>query len=78
MPTPKPADVDAYLAAQPSEVRAALVKVRAAMRRALPASVEAIKREAYHARRYVPCCNNQCAAKRGAALAQPGRGCRLG
>jgi uncharacterized protein YdhG (YjbR/CyaY superfamily) len=43
MPTPKPADVDAYLAAQPPEVRAALVKVRAAMRRALPASVEAIK-----------------------------------
>jgi uncharacterized protein YdhG (YjbR/CyaY superfamily) len=43
MPNPKPADVDAYLAAQPPEVRAALVKVRAAMRRALPASVEAIK-----------------------------------
>ena len=43
MPTPKPADVDAYLAAQPPEVHAALVKVRAAMRRALPASVEAIK-----------------------------------
>jgi uncharacterized protein YdhG (YjbR/CyaY superfamily) len=43
MPIPKPADVDAYLAAQPPEVRAALVKVRAAMRRALPASVEAIK-----------------------------------
>jgi uncharacterized protein YdhG (YjbR/CyaY superfamily) len=43
MPTPKPADVDAYLAAQPPEVRAALVKVRAAMRRALPTSVEAIK-----------------------------------
>jgi uncharacterized protein YdhG (YjbR/CyaY superfamily) len=43
MPTPKPADVDAYLAAQPPEVRAALVKVRAAMRRALPISVEAIK-----------------------------------
>lgn len=36
MPTPKPANVDAYLAAQPPEVRAA-------MRRALPASVEAIK-----------------------------------
>lgn len=43
MPTPKPADVDAYLATQPPEVRAALVKVRAAMRRALPTSVEAIK-----------------------------------
>jgi uncharacterized protein YdhG (YjbR/CyaY superfamily) len=43
MPSPKPADVDAYLAAQPAEVRAALVKVRAAMRRALPAAVEAIK-----------------------------------
>jgi uncharacterized protein YdhG (YjbR/CyaY superfamily) len=43
MPTSKPADVDAYLAAQPSEVRAALVKVRAAMRRALPTSVETIK-----------------------------------
>jgi uncharacterized protein YdhG (YjbR/CyaY superfamily) len=43
MPIPKPADVDAYLAAQPPEVRAALVKVRAAMRRALPASVKAIK-----------------------------------
>jgi uncharacterized protein YdhG (YjbR/CyaY superfamily) len=43
MPIPKPADVDAYLAAQPPEVRAALVKVRAAMRRALPTSVEAIK-----------------------------------
>lgn len=43
MPTPKPADVDAYLSAQPPEVRAALVKVRAAMRRALPTSVEAIK-----------------------------------
>lgn len=43
MPPPKPADVDAYLAAQPPEVRAALAKVRAAMRRALPTSVEAIK-----------------------------------
>jgi uncharacterized protein YdhG (YjbR/CyaY superfamily) len=43
MPKPKPADVDSYLAAQPAEVRAALVKVRAAMRRALPDSVEAIK-----------------------------------
>jgi uncharacterized protein YdhG (YjbR/CyaY superfamily) len=43
MPPPKPADVDAYLAAQPPEVRAALVKVRTALRRALPASVEAIK-----------------------------------
>jgi uncharacterized protein YdhG (YjbR/CyaY superfamily) len=43
MPTPKPADVDSYLAAQPAEVRPALVKVRAAMRRALPDSVEAIK-----------------------------------
>src|ERR1041384_280943 len=43
MPTPKHADVDAYLAAQPPEVRAALIKVRAAMRRALPTSVEAIK-----------------------------------
>jgi uncharacterized protein YdhG (YjbR/CyaY superfamily) len=43
MPTPKPADVDAYLAAQPPEVRAALVKVRAAMRRALPTSEEGIK-----------------------------------
>ena len=43
MPTPKPADVDAYLAAQPPNVRAALVKVRAAMRRALPASAEVIK-----------------------------------
>ncbi|WP_437337453.1 iron chaperone [Sorangium sp. So ce394] len=43
MPTPKPADVDAYLAAQPPEARAALVNVRAAMRRALPTSVEAIK-----------------------------------
>jgi uncharacterized protein YdhG (YjbR/CyaY superfamily) len=43
MANPKPADVDSYLAAQPDEVRAALVKVRAAMRRALPDSVEAIK-----------------------------------
>ncbi len=43
MPAPKPADVDAYLAAQPPEVRTVLVKVRAAMRRALPGSVEAIK-----------------------------------
>ena len=43
MPNPKPADVDSYLATQPAEVRAALVKVRAAMRRALPDSVEAIK-----------------------------------
>jgi len=43
MPNPKPVDVDAYLAAQPPGVRAALVKVRAAMRRALPTSVEAIK-----------------------------------
>jgi uncharacterized protein YdhG (YjbR/CyaY superfamily) len=43
MPNPKPADVDSYLAAQPAEVRTALVKVRAAMRRALPDSVEAIK-----------------------------------
>ncbi|XXX80762.1 DUF1801 domain-containing protein [Sorangium sp. So ce134] len=43
MPPPKPADVDAYLAAQPPEARAALVNVRAAMRRALPTSVEAIK-----------------------------------
>jgi uncharacterized protein YdhG (YjbR/CyaY superfamily) len=43
MANPKHADVDAYLAAQPPEVCAALVKVRAAMRRALPNSVEAIK-----------------------------------
>lgn len=43
MPPSKHADVDAYLAAQPPQVRAALVKVRAAMRRALPTSVEAIK-----------------------------------
>lgn len=43
MPPPKPADVDAYLAAQSPEVRAALVKVRTALRRALPTSVEAIK-----------------------------------
>jgi uncharacterized protein YdhG (YjbR/CyaY superfamily) len=43
MPTSKPADVDAYLAGQPAEVRAALVKVRAVMRRALPKSVETIK-----------------------------------
>lgn len=43
MATPKPADVDAYLAAQPPKVRKVLVKVRAAMRRALPRSVEAIK-----------------------------------
>jgi uncharacterized protein YdhG (YjbR/CyaY superfamily) len=43
MPTPKPADVDAYLAAQPPEVRKVLVKVRAAMRRALRGSIEAIK-----------------------------------
>jgi uncharacterized protein YdhG (YjbR/CyaY superfamily) len=43
MPNPKPADVDAYLAGQPPEIRAALVKVRAAMRRALPNSAEAIK-----------------------------------
>ena len=40
---PKPTDVDSYLAALPAEVRAPLVKVRAAMRRALPTSVEAIK-----------------------------------
>jgi uncharacterized protein YdhG (YjbR/CyaY superfamily) len=43
VPSPKPADVDAYLAVQPADVRAALAKVRAAMRRALPTSVEAIK-----------------------------------
>lgn len=43
MTAAKPADVDAYLAAQAPEVRAALVKVRTAMRRALPTSVEAIK-----------------------------------
>jgi uncharacterized protein YdhG (YjbR/CyaY superfamily) len=43
MPSPKPADVDAYLAAQPANVRATLVMVRAAMRRALPNAVEAIK-----------------------------------
>jgi uncharacterized protein YdhG (YjbR/CyaY superfamily) len=43
MPTPKPADVDAYLAAQPTEARAALVEVRAAMRRALPDAEETIK-----------------------------------
>lgn len=43
MPTFKPADVDAYLAAQPPEVRAALIEVRAAMRRALPTAVETIK-----------------------------------
>ena len=43
MPKPKPADVDSYLADQPAKVRAALVKVRAALRRALPGSVEAIK-----------------------------------
>lgn len=43
MPTAKPADVEAYLAAQPPEARAALVEVRAAMRRALPDAVEVIK-----------------------------------
>jgi len=43
MANPKLADVESYLVAQPVEVRAALVKVRAAMRRALPDSVEAIK-----------------------------------
>jgi uncharacterized protein YdhG (YjbR/CyaY superfamily) len=43
MPAEKPADVDAYLVAQSPEARAALVKVREAMRRALPTSVEAIK-----------------------------------
>lgn len=43
MPTPKPADVDAYLASQPAQVRPALVKVRSAMRRALPTAEEAIK-----------------------------------
>jgi uncharacterized protein YdhG (YjbR/CyaY superfamily) len=43
MPTPKHADVEAYLAAQPPDVGAALTRVRAAMRRALPDSVEAIK-----------------------------------
>ena len=43
MPPPKHADVDAYLAAQPPDVRAALDQVRAAMGRALPAAVEAIK-----------------------------------
>jgi uncharacterized protein YdhG (YjbR/CyaY superfamily) len=43
MPTPKHADVDAYLAVQSPDVRAALAKVRAVMRRALPTSVEAIK-----------------------------------
>jgi uncharacterized protein YdhG (YjbR/CyaY superfamily) len=43
MPNPKPADVDAYLAAQSPEVRAALVEVRASMRRALPGAEEAIK-----------------------------------
>jgi uncharacterized protein YdhG (YjbR/CyaY superfamily) len=43
MPAAKPADVDTYLAAQAPEVRTVLVGVRAAMRRALPTSVEAIK-----------------------------------
>jgi uncharacterized protein YdhG (YjbR/CyaY superfamily) len=43
MPTPKPADVDAYLAALPEHARAPLVEVRAAMRRALPGAEEAIK-----------------------------------
>ncbi|MEZ4365500.1 MAG: DUF1801 domain-containing protein [Kofleriaceae bacterium] len=43
MPTAKAPDVDRYLAAQPADVRAALTRVRAAMRRALPAAVEAIK-----------------------------------
>ena len=39
----KPADVDAYLATHPDNVRAALVKARAALRRALPKAVETIK-----------------------------------
>ncbi|WAS91543.1 iron chaperone [Nannocystis punicea] len=43
MATPKPADVDAYLATQPDHVRAALVQARAALRRALPNAVETIK-----------------------------------
>jgi uncharacterized protein YdhG (YjbR/CyaY superfamily) len=43
MPASKPADVDGYLAAQPAAVRTALLKVRSAMRRALPTSEEAIK-----------------------------------
>jgi uncharacterized protein YdhG (YjbR/CyaY superfamily) len=43
MAAPKPADVDAYLATQPDEVRAALVQARAALRRALPNAVETIK-----------------------------------
>nr|WP_227027339.1 DUF1801 domain-containing protein [Corallococcus soli] len=43
MPAPKPADVDAYLASQPPHVQPALVKVRSAMRRALPTAEEAIK-----------------------------------
>lgn len=43
MTAPKPADVDAYLATQPDDVRAALVQARAALRRALPNAVETIK-----------------------------------
>jgi uncharacterized protein YdhG (YjbR/CyaY superfamily) len=43
MRNPKPADVDTYLAAQPTEIRTPLLQVRAALRRALPTSVEAIK-----------------------------------
>jgi uncharacterized protein YdhG (YjbR/CyaY superfamily) len=43
MAAPKPADVDAYLATQPDNVRAALVQARAALRRALPNAVETIK-----------------------------------
>lgn len=43
MAAPKPPDVDAYLAAQPDNVRPALVQARAALRRALPRAVETIK-----------------------------------
>ncbi len=39
---PRPESIDAYLAAQPPAARAALARVRAALRKALPAAEEVI------------------------------------
>lgn len=42
MPPPKPADIDAYIAASPEQAQAALEQLRAAIRKAAPRATEAI------------------------------------
>lgn len=42
MPPPKPADIDAYIAAAPEQAQAALGQLRAAIRKAAPRATEGI------------------------------------